>query len=84
MAHYGESLLSCQVIAILMAQVLRSLELGVLSVIMLIAIVALSTELVEYEEIAKVVVIPSLALLIAVTAYSMFMAYRQGGVGTRL
>lgn len=34
-----------------MMHVLRPLELGVLTVIMLIGILALSTELVEYEEI---------------------------------
>lgn len=72
-----ENLLSCHVDTILMAQVLRSVELGVLSIIMLIAIIALSTELVEYEEVAKFVVIPSLALLIALSAYSIVVAYRQ-------
>jgi hypothetical protein len=54
-----------------MVQVLKPVELGILSVIMLIGIVALTTELAEKEEIAKVVVIPSMALLILVTGYAM-------------
>ena len=49
-----------------MIQVLRPIELGALTTIMLIGIIALATELTEYEEIAKVVVIPSLILLILV------------------
>lgn len=53
-------------------QVLKPLGIGLLSIIMLIGIIALITELIEYEEIAKFVVIPSLILLIAVTGYSMF------------
>ncbi|MGI0034024.1 MAG: hypothetical protein ACRD97_12250 [Nitrososphaeraceae archaeon] len=39
---------------------------------MLIGIVALATELTQYEEIAKIVVIPSLILLIVVTGYAIF------------
>jgi hypothetical protein len=42
-----------------MAQVQRPLEVGILSTIMLIGIIALTAELTEYEEIAKIVVIPS-------------------------
>jgi multisubunit Na+/H+ antiporter MnhG subunit len=57
-----------------MAQVLKSVTLGILSIIMLIGIIALGTELTQYEEIAKVVVIPSLVLLIIVTSYAMFKA----------
>ena len=38
---------------------------------MLIGIIALITELTNYEEIAKVVVIPSLILLIVISAYSI-------------
>jgi hypothetical protein len=53
-------------------QVLRPLQLGILSIIMLIGIVALTTELIEYEELAKIVVIPSMVLLIIVTGYSLF------------
>jgi hypothetical protein len=57
-----------------MAQVLnlKPLEIGILSIIMLIGIIALTTELTEYEEIAKLVVIPSLILLIIVTGYGIF------------
>ena len=55
-----------------MTQVLKPIELGVLTIIMLIGIVALATELAEYEEVAKVVVIPSLILLILVAGYGMF------------
>jgi len=39
---------------------------------MLIGIVALTTELTEYEEIAKTVVVPSLILLIIVAGYALF------------
>jgi hypothetical protein len=39
---------------------------------MLIGIIALAIELTEYEEMAKIVVIPSLVLLIAVTGYALF------------
>jgi predicted Na+-dependent transporter len=56
------------------AQVLKPVEIGVLSLIMLIGIIALATELTEYEEIAKVVVVPSLILLILVTGYALFKA----------
>ena len=38
---------------------------------MLIGIIALTTELTQYEEIAKIIVIPSLALLI-IAAYTIF------------
>ncbi len=55
-----------------MNQILKPVEVGVLTIIMLIGIIALTTELTEYEEIAKTVVIPSLILLIAVTGYAMF------------
>jgi hypothetical protein len=60
-----------------MTQVLKSLELGTLSIIMLIGIVALATELTQYEEIAKIVVVPSLVLLVLVTAYAMFRTSRH-------
>jgi hypothetical protein len=56
-------------------QVLKPLGIGILSIIMLIGIVALTTELIELEEITKTVVIPSLLLLIAVTGYAMFQTY---------
>ena len=60
-----------------MTQVLRPVELGVLSIIMLIGIIALTTEIVEYEEVAKMVVIPSLVLLILVTGYAIFKASKD-------
>jgi hypothetical protein len=53
-------------------QVLKPLEFGLLSIVMLIGIVALTAELTEYEEIAKTVVVPSLILLIIVTGYALF------------
>ena len=53
-------------------QVLRPVELGILVVIMMIGIVALVTEISQYEELAKIIVIPSLCLLILVTGYTMF------------
>lgn len=56
-------------------QILKPLGMGILSIIMLIGILALTTELIELEEIAKTVVIPSLILLIAVTGYAMFQTY---------
>jgi hypothetical protein len=55
-----------------MIQVLKPLEVGILSIIMLIGIIALTTELTEYEEMAKIVVIPSMILLIIVTGYAIF------------
>jgi hypothetical protein len=58
-------------------QVLKPLGLSLLSVIMIIGIVALTTELIEMEEVAKTVVIPSLTLLIAVTGYAMYQTYTQ-------
>lgn len=56
-------------------QVIKPLGLSILSVIMIIGIVALTTELIEMEEVAKTVVIPSLILLIAVTGYAMYQTY---------
>ena len=55
-------------------QILRPVEMTLLSVIMIVGIIALSVELVEYEEIAKVIVIPSLVLLIVVSGYAMIKA----------
>lgn len=55
--------------------VLKPVELGILTVIMLIGIIALSTEITENEAIAKIAVVPSLILLIAVTGYAMFRTY---------
>jgi hypothetical protein len=53
-------------------QVLKTIELSVLTIIILIGIIALTTELTEYEAIAKIVVIPSLILLIMISAYVLF------------
>jgi len=55
-----------------MTQVLKPIEIGVLSIIILIGIVALTTELTENEEVAKIIVIPSLILLILVAGYGIF------------
>lgn len=55
-----------------MIQVLKPVEISILSIIILIGIVALTTELTAYEEIAKIVVIPSMILLIVVSAYAIF------------
>ena len=56
----------------MIAQVLKPLEVGLLTIIMLIGIIALLTELTEYEEVAKTVVIPSLVLLIIISGYAIF------------
>jgi hypothetical protein len=64
----------------LMAQILKPLGLSILSVIMIIGIVALATELIEMEEVAKTVVIPSLILLIAVTGYAMYQTYTRNSL----
>ena len=53
-------------------QVLRPIELGVLTVIMIIGVAALITELTQFEEVAKVIVIPSLCSLVIVTGYTIF------------
>jgi hypothetical protein len=58
-------------------QVLKPVGLGLLAVIMAIGIVALITELMEAEEIAKIVVVPSLILLIIVTGYAIFQTYNR-------
>jgi ABC-type nickel/cobalt efflux system permease component RcnA len=58
-------------------QVLKPVRIGILSIIMAIGIIALITELIEFEEIAKVVVIPSLILLISLSAYSILQTYRN-------
>jgi len=55
-----------------MSLLLNRLELGVLSIILLIGVLALTAELTEYEEIAKLVVVPSLVLIIAITSYAMW------------
>ena len=55
-----------------MVQLLKPLKLGVFTIITMIGIVALLAELTEYENIAKLVVIPSLLLLIIVSTYSMW------------
>lgn len=52
-------------------QILKPVEITMLSVIMIIGAIALTAELIEYEEVAKVIVIPSLILLIVVTGYVM-------------
>lgn len=54
-----------------MMQILKPVEITMLSVIMIIGAIALTAELIEYEEVAKVIVIPSLILLIVVTGYVM-------------
>jgi hypothetical protein len=59
-----------------LTQVLKHLELGILTIMMLIGIIALSAELIEYEEVAKIVVVPSLVLLIVVTGIAIFKTYK--------
>jgi tryptophan-rich sensory protein len=56
-------------------QVLKPMRLGILCIIMLVGVVALTTELIEFEEIAKMVVIPSLVLLVALTGYLVFQTH---------
>lgn len=60
-------------------QIAKPLGLGALGIIMVIGIVALIAELIEYEDIAKIIVVPCLALLILVTGYSLFqtLAYNK-------
>jgi hypothetical protein len=58
-------------------QIIKTMGLSILSVIIIIGIVALTTELIEMEEVAKTVVIPSLILLIAVTGYAMYQTYTR-------
>lgn len=60
-------------------QVLRPVGIIALGIIMLIGILALITELMEVEEVAKIVVVPSLIFLIGVTAYCMFQNYKVIG-----
>ena len=57
-------------------QILRPVRMGVLGLIMVIGIIGLSAELMAIEEVAKMVVIPSLILLIAVTGYTIFQNYK--------
>ena len=50
-----------------MAQILKPIELGTLTIIILIGVIALSAEATQNEEVAKIIVIPSLTLLIIVS-----------------
>ena len=58
-------------------QVLKPLGVGILSVIMGLGVMALITELIEFEEIAKVIVVPSLVLLISVTGYALYQTFKH-------
>lgn len=58
-----------------MMQIFKPLQIGLLTTILSIALLALSAELIQYEEIAKIVVIPSLVLLIMITVYTMSKMY---------
>jgi len=60
-----------------MAQTFKPIKLTLLTIILLIGVTALATELTEYEELAKVVVIPSLILLISLSGYSLFKASKR-------
>ena len=53
-------------------QVLRPVELSALTIIMLIGVIALIVEITNRDEIAKIIVVPSLCLLVIVTGYTMF------------
>ena len=53
-------------------QILKPIEITSLIIITFIGIIALIAELTEFEEIAKLVVIPSLVLLICVSLYTVF------------
>jgi hypothetical protein len=61
-----------------MAQILKPIKLSIMSVILIISLIALYTELTEYEEIAKSVVIPALVLLSIVSGYLMFKIALKG------
>jgi hypothetical protein len=52
-------------------QVIKSIEVGVLTVIMSIGIIALIAEVTQFEEVAKIIVIPSLCLLLILTGYTI-------------
>lgn len=55
-----------------MTTVLQIASTTVLSLVMILFCVALLVELVEYEEIAKVLVIPMLSIGIIVSGYGVF------------
>ena len=55
-----------------MTQVLKPIKISIFAIILSIGAIALITELTQYEEIAKIIVIPSLVLLILVAGYAMF------------
>jgi hypothetical protein len=44
---------------------------------MIIGIVALATELMQIEEVAKMIVIPSLTLLIGISGYAILQTYKN-------
>ena len=50
----------------------QSIKISIFSIMMLIGLIALTTELTQYEEIAKLVVVPSIIMLIGLCIYSMF------------
>lgn len=54
-----------------MLQLMKPVKLGIFTLIIIIGVLALVAELTEYENIAKLVVVPSLVLLIAVSTYAM-------------
>jgi multisubunit Na+/H+ antiporter MnhG subunit len=62
-------------------QIMRPVGVGIFSIILGVGIIALITELIEYEELAKVIVIPSLILLTSVTGYAIFQTYRNNYLG---
>jgi len=55
-----------------MAQILKPMKISIFAFILLIGAMALVTELSQNEEIAKIIVIPSLVLLILVSGYAIF------------
>jgi len=57
-------------------QIVKPIRQGIFGVIMVIGIFALTVELIEFEAIAKIVVIPCLVLLISVTGYAIFQTYK--------
>jgi hypothetical protein len=55
--------------------------MGILAIIMVIGIFALATELMQIEEAAKIMVIPSLILLIGISGYAMLQTYKNNKLG---
>lgn len=56
---------------------LQLLSIGALAIILILFTVALLVEFIEYEAIAKLLVMPMLAVGIAVSGYCIFKSLKQ-------